>query len=104
MSSEKVFEIQAELWCAMGNPLRMEILHLLRNKPMSGGDIASTTNQSQGTISRNLGILRNDGVVVTHRNGNNILYQVAHPKLMNVCDLMHEVLKEQITNAAKLAQ
>jgi ArsR family transcriptional regulator len=104
MSSEKIFEIQAELCRAMGNPLRMEIMHLLRDKPMSVNDMASATHQSQGTISRNLGTLRNAGIVVTHRMGNNRLYQVANPKLMNVCDLMREVLEEQIAHTAKLAQ
>ena len=104
MSSEKFFEIQAELCRAMGNPLRMEIMHLLRDKPMSVTDIGSATHQLQGTVSRNLGTLRNAGIVVTHRNGNNILYQVANPKLMSVCDLMREVLEEQIANTAKLAQ
>lgn len=104
MSKEKIFEIQAELCRAMGNPLRMEIMLLLRDKPMSVSDIASATNQPQGTISRNLGALRNAGVVLTHRRGNQVLYQVANPKLMNVCDLMREVLEEQMAHTVKLAQ
>ncbi len=71
---------------------------------MSVNDIASATHQPQGTISRNLGILRNASVVVTHYNGNNRFYQVANPKLMSVCDLMREALEKQIAHTAKLAQ
>jgi ArsR family transcriptional regulator len=66
------------------------------------GDIASATHTHQSTISRNLTILRTAGVVTTQRDGNNILYQVANPKLMSVCDLMREVLIEQIGKQSQL--
>jgi len=102
MNHEKIFEFQAELCRAMGNPLRMEIMHLLRDGPLNVGDIAIATHTHQSTISRNLTILRNVGVVVTQRDGNSILYRVANPKLMNVCDLMREVLIEQIGERSKL--
>ena len=102
MSHEKIFEIQAELCRAMGNPLRMEIVHILRSGPLNVNDIASTVGQHQATVSRNLTILRNAGIVLTDRDGNNVLYQVANPKLVDVCDLMREVLLEQINERSKL--
>jgi ArsR family transcriptional regulator len=104
MSHEKIFEIQAELCRAMGNPLRMEIVHLLRSGSLNVKDIASAVEQHQATVSRNLTVLRNAGIVLTHREGNNILYQVANPKLMEVCDLMREVLEEQRIQETKLAR
>jgi DNA-binding transcriptional ArsR family regulator len=102
MNDEKVFKIQAELCRAMGSPLRMEIMYLLWEKPTSVKDLASALHQAQGTISRNLSILRNAGVLVAHRKGINILYHVADPKIMRVCDLMREVLVEQISERSKL--
>jgi len=102
VSHEKIFEIQAELCRAMGNPLRMEIVHLLRNGTLNVNDITSAVEQHQATVSRNLTILRNAGIVVTHREGNNILYQIANPKLVDVCDLMRDVLMEQIGERSKL--
>lgn len=102
MSQEQIFEIQAELYRAMGHPLRLEIIHLLRAGPMNVNDIASATHTNQPTISRNLAILKNVGLVVTHRNGTNAIYQVANPKIMSVCDMMHEVLSIQIGERSKL--
>ncbi len=102
MSKQTVFEIQAELCKAIGNPLRMEILHLLRDRPLSVSEIASATGQDQTTISRNLATLRNAGVVVSQREGNNILYRIANPKLMRICDSMREVLSEQIGERSRL--
>ncbi len=85
----------------MGNPLRMEIMHLLRGRAMNVNEIVSAMHQPQGTISRNLGTLRNVGIVNTHRKGNVITYQVANAKLVNVRDLMREVLTEQINERSK---
>jgi len=102
MSHEKIFEIQAELCRAMGNPLRMEIVHLLRSGPLNVNDIASGVEQHQATVSRNLTVLRNAGIVVTERDGNNVVYQIANPKLVDVCDLMRQVLMEQIDQRSKL--
>jgi len=101
MSHEKIFEIQAELCRAMGHPLRMEVVHLLRNGSLNVNDIATAVDQHQATVSRNLTILRNAGVVTTERDGNNILYQIANPKLVDVCDLMRDVLIEQIDQRSK---
>jgi ArsR family transcriptional regulator len=102
MSHEKIYEIQAELCRALGNPLRMEIVHLLRSGPLNVNDIAASVEQHQATVSRNLTILRNAGIVVTQRDGNYIMYQVANPKLVDVCDLMREVLMEQIDERSKI--
>lgn len=102
MSHEKTYEIQAELCRAMGTPLRIEIMHLLRAGPLNVNDIASATHSHQSTISRNLAALRNVGIVVTHHEGTNAIYQVANPKIMNVCDMMREVLSEQIGERSKI--
>lgn len=102
MGNQTIFEIQAELCRAMGNPLRMEILNLLRGGPLSVNEIALSTCQHQATISRNLATLRNVGIVATRREGVNILYHIANPKLTRVCDMMREVLSEQIGEHSKL--
>lgn len=102
MDKENIFAVQAALCHALGHPIRMQIMHLLRDGPLSVNDIASGTNSHQTTVSRNLATLRNAGIVTTHRDRTSILYQVANPKLMDVCDLMKEVLIEQINDRSSL--
>lgn len=104
MHHKKIFETQAELCRAMGYPLRVEIMHLLENGPLNVNDIVSATHSYQPTISRNLAILRNAGAVVIQRDGNNILYQVASPKLVVASNLMREVLAEQMAERTKLME
>jgi DNA-binding transcriptional ArsR family regulator len=101
---QTICNIQAELCRAMGNAARQEIVHLLRTNPMRVSDIASALKCTQPTVSRHLITLRNAGVVVSHRDGNSILYSIANPKIMQVCDLMREVLLEQIGQNSKLIE
>jgi len=84
--------------------MRMEIMELLRDGQLSVGDIASAINHSQTAISRNLAALRSVGVVVAQREGNRILYHIANPKLVHVCDLMREVLTEQIDEKSRMTK
>jgi len=45
----------------------------------------------QPTLSQQLGVLRNEGVVNTRRDGKNIYYSVADAKLLHVVALLHQL-------------
>ena len=46
---------------ALGDPVRREILSLLRREPMAAGDIAAHFDLSGATVSHHLAILRDAG-------------------------------------------
>ena len=98
------YEIQAELCRTMSNPIRLEIVHLLREGPRRVNEIAQATGHPQSVISRHLGVLRHGGIVTTQHSGQNIIYQIANPKIINICDLMREVLMEKASHRSKLVE
>jgi DNA-binding transcriptional ArsR family regulator len=102
MSPATIFEIQADLCMCMSSALRIEIVHILRDGPQRVSEIARITGHPQGTISRHLGVLRNGGVVTAHRNAQEVIYQIANPKIVGICDLMREVLVEEANRRSKL--
>ena len=61
---------------ALADPTRREILALLRDGPMTSGDIAERFPVAWATISRHLGILRDADLVLSTRDGNAINYEV----------------------------
>ena len=91
-----MFEIQAEFCKAMGNSIRLQLLHTLRGRPMTVSDLCQETNFSQVTVSRQLSILRSVGVVNSSKLGNAKLYQLTDNKIAEICDLVRSVLIEQI--------
>jgi ArsR family transcriptional regulator len=102
MSDQAVYEIQANLCRTMSHALRLEIVHLLRDGPMRVMDIAASTGHSPSAISRHLSALRHGGVLITERHGQEILYQIANPKIVTICDLMREVLVEEAARQTSL--
>ena len=55
-------------------------------------------------ISRRLGVLRNGGVVIAHRHAQDVVYQIAKPKIVSICDLMREVLVEEVSHRSKIVE
>lgn len=102
MDDPIIYKLQSELCHSMSQPARLQILHLLFEGPKNVGEISRLTGLGQTTVSRNLGILREKGIVSPERHGQEIIYHVANPKMVEVCNLMREVLSEQIAERSKM--
>ena len=61
---------------ATANETRREIIRLLKQKDMTAGEIASHFSISKPSISRHLDTLKNAGLIVPERKGNQILYAI----------------------------
>ena len=96
-SDKRIFQLHAEICKTLANPIRLEILTVIRDGKKSVSEIASLTAVRQSTVSQHLAVLRQRGVVSTRREGINVYYDVANPKITRACDLMREVLFEHIT-------
>ena len=103
-TEQSIFELQAELCKTMSNAARLKILHCLREGPRCVGDIARATHLAQPTVSQHLAILRSRGIVTTQRENGEAVYRIANPKIVRVCDLMREVLADQMEEQSQLLQ
>ena len=61
---------------ALADETRRMILRLLRDGPLTSGEIADRFDSSWPTISRHLAVLREAGLVVTERHGQEIRYEL----------------------------
>jgi ArsR family transcriptional regulator len=100
----RIYELHAELCKTLSNPIRLEILSLLRDGEKSVSELASLTTIRQATISQHLAVLRQRGVVSTRKEGANIFYKIANPKIIEACDIIREVLFEQMAEMEKLSK
>jgi DNA-binding transcriptional ArsR family regulator len=94
--NQSIFDLQASFCKTMGNAVRLKILHILREHPMTVGEICKETGLPQGTISHQLAVLRSLGVVAPRQLGNSRVYQITDEKIGMLCDLVRSVLVEQI--------
>ena len=61
---------------ALADPTRREILRLLRDGPRTSGEIADHFPTAWATISRHLGALRDAGLILSERSGQQIIYEL----------------------------
>src|SRR3972149_5996058 len=102
-SDKRIFLLHAEICKTLSNPIRLEILNLLRNGKKSVNELVLLTGVRQATVSQHLAVLRQRGVVSTKREGINIYYEVTNPKITKACDLMREVMFANIANMRELS-
>lgn len=86
----------------LANPIRIEIINTLRNKEMPYGDLLSALKIKKANLSQHLAVMRTKGIVKTRRDGVRIYYRIANPKVIKACDIMREVLLEQLSEVNKI--
>jgi len=56
----------------------------------------------KANLSQHLAVMRTKGIVKTRREGTSVYYRISNPKVIRACDIMREVLLEQLTESKKL--
>jgi len=95
LSDKSLFEMQAEICKTLTNPKRIEILNTLKNDEKTVTELVQVLGASKANVSQHLAVMRHKGILTTRRDGVNIYYRVANPKVIEACALMKEVLFEQ---------
>ncbi len=66
--------VNDDVFAALANPARREVLRLLLDGPMAAGDIAERFDMRRPSLSEHLRVLREAGLVTEQRQGRNRVY------------------------------
>jgi len=80
------------------------ILDCLRDGEKSVNELARLVGARQANVSQHLALMRQRGIVTIRKHGANVYYKVANPKIIQACDLIREVLFEQLAEAKILTE
>lgn len=100
---QKIFELHADICKIFSSPKRLEILNMLKGKEVSASQLIEKTGLSKANLSQHMNVLKSKGVVLTKREGINVYYRISNPKIIQACNLMREVLLEQLREKGKMA-
>ena len=74
----------------LANPHRLLLMCQLSQGELSVGELEEQLGIRQPTLSQQLGVLRENGLVTTRREGKSILYSVASPQALAVMAVLYE--------------
>lgn len=93
----------ANVFRALADPTRRQILQELRNSELAAGEIASLFQISGPSISRHLAILKGAELVAERREGNRIIYRLERENLAtHLGDFLSAVCPTQILQRKKI--
>jgi len=98
---KELFKMQARVCKTLASPVRMEIIYALKGGERTVTELVKATGLTKSNISQHLALLKNADMLKSRREGVNIFYSIASPKIVEACRLMREVLMEQIAEKQK---
>lgn len=80
-TTEAQFESAADLFALLAMPLRLKVVCHLLDGEMCVGDLMEQVGAEQSTLSRHLAMLYRGGVLARRREGAQVFYRVADPRV-----------------------
>ncbi|HEY4683448.1 MAG TPA: metalloregulator ArsR/SmtB family transcription factor [Candidatus Acidoferrales bacterium] len=94
----------AEMCKVFTHPIRLQILDILREQETSVSHLADRLGVAIGNLSQHLNMMKQRRVLVSRKDGNNVYYRLANPKMLKAFDLMREILLEQMQRESVLVR
>ena len=102
--SKAIYERHAELCKVFSHSTRLMILNVLREEEMTVAAIADKLGIVMGTISPHLLMMKRQRVLVSRKQGNQVFYRLANPRMLQAFDLIRELLYEQMSQEGLLTR
>lgn len=101
---EDIFRLYANFCSGLADATRLLMLYALSENPRNVTELAEQLDISQPTASRHLRVLRERGMVVAHREGQSVCYELADQRIIEALNLLRGVMADQFTSRSELAQ
>jgi DNA-binding transcriptional ArsR family regulator len=93
---------KASIFQALGHPTRIAIVEALRDRELSAGAIQERLGLEQANLSQHLAILRARQILSHRKAGNQVLYSVHNPVLIEVLDIMRRYCQAHLKESVKM--
>jgi len=84
-------QVKADLFKAMGNPMRIRVLELLCEREHSVGEMLVELGVGASALSQQLGVLRSSGLVLARREASTVFYSVTSPRVAELLAVGREL-------------
>ncbi len=99
---DEIHQLHAQICGGLADPNRILILYALAETSLCVGDLVTSIGLSQPSISHHLRVLRERGLVTSRREGQNVVYTLSDPRVIEALDLLRSVLADVLHNRSAL--
>lgn len=90
---------KAGVFKVLAHPTRIHIIETLRDGEISVGSILDSVKVEPANLSQHLTILRQSHLVVTRKEGNQVLYSLRDPLLREVLEAMRKYFQKHFEDS-----
>jgi DNA-binding transcriptional ArsR family regulator len=93
---------KAGIFKVLAHPTRIHIIETLRSGEFSVGAILEQVKVEPANLSQHLSVLRQSHLVVTRKNGNQVLYSLRDPLLIELLDAMRKYFQKHFEDSIEM--
>lgn len=101
---DPLIELVAGRFRLLAEPMRIRILERLRPGERSVGELVAELGTTQQNISRHLNTLHGAGVLARRKDGNRVLYRIADPSVVALCETVCGGLERQVAALSRVVE
>jgi len=101
---EPLIELVAQRFRVLGEPMRIKLLDLLRERDATVGELQDALGGSQQNVSKHLGILHAAGMVSRTKDGTQVRYSISDPSVFELCDQVCGGVRRQLQELEAILQ
>ena len=101
-TQDSMRQFKAGIFEALANPTRVFIVEVLGQGEMTVGKLYEATGIAPTNASQHLAVLRNEHIVETRKEGNQIFYRLRNPLLGEMLEQMRQYFLTHIAEEIKL--
>jgi DNA-binding transcriptional ArsR family regulator len=99
---QELDELVASMCKALNDPKRLLLLYALRYGRYTVSELCELIEAPQSNTSQHLAVLRDRGLVEAERQGNNVVYSLRHPKVIEAIDILRSVMSDELERQTAL--
>ncbi|WP_053748719.1 ArsR/SmtB family transcription factor [Streptomyces sp. MMG1533] len=100
--SVPLYQAKAEFFRMLGHPVRIRVLELLQDGPMSVRELLAAIEVEPSSLSQQLAMLRRPGIVTSTREGSTVVYELAGGDVADLMKAARRILTEMLAGRNEL--
>ena len=97
-----LYQAKADFFRTLGHPVRIRVLELLQDGPRPVHELLADIGVEASNLSQQLAVLRRTGLVVSHREGNVVRYELSAPQVGDLLRAARTILTSMLVDQGEL--